>query len=1067
MKVTWTPLNPPAPPVKRQINPIRYGANYKVVGKTDPQKLSYSGAWEPTTGTFADLATHIGQGHPWMPALLDPGERRYQHYANRADVIALDIDSGMSIEAAKAHPFIATHCSLAIESNSSTPEQPKYRLVFRNPFPLEKGVQSTDDDLSGWQIIKVCVTYLQSIIGVADPSCKDASRFFFGAVGRQPFILDEFKALPESFVADALNWYEAREREAERQYQEALKRREQLGGNNSQDTYELVKDALSHIPPRQPGSGNYPECISVLMALYHEFGEADAIALGEQWSPSIQGTTWDVPKKVASFRRSSPSRPVTIGSLFHLAKQYGFRFPERREEHFSLEAILNRFRLMRKGEKTKSDKQKGFNPKPPNNESATPTAQSYEPGHRIEYWTTQVQSDGQYTLEHSGTGTGKSFDAGRLDPEQLGVRQILYLSDEHRNPPTETLAQGWEDLEARHQGLTQDDSQRLRRAKAGDSYSVPPNCSRNATIAALRQKNIQGADSSRVVCMSCPLQEACQHSEGAGYGFLVQRRDTLLNPRVRLHPDSLPSPDEYDYSNVVLIWEEVGQSWDAMERIQVTDTDVATAIQRALNQTLQQENRLIPVLLKLSSLLRGEGITGKNKRYGLNHQEVMAALPELPTDLDLTQIAALLSPDLSLLDPTREYGVNMADLPRNVRRMFAERDTSIADKVREQVPKQWLLQLVAAMKGDGGYLSLHNGELKISLPNERFRQVAQAAKHNLFLDATETLTALAQKLGVPAKEIHLAQVEQHPIENLELLQVVDLGKLGKQRGNHQEKRLNAIVQHYRTQDPTTKLIDYKRNGGDGSWWVDSRGVNAFEDCNTLILAGTPCPNLIDLLAEYHCLIGRLVTDEDEDFRRFVAGKIEAEYIQAIGRTRANRRPETAVKVIILSDFQFQSIETTLIKASDITLEAATKKERMERAIEQAVKQLLSAGKKVTQTAIARLVGVSQGYVSRFRQLLQTLLDSLNSKSNSPATEGLAAEIAPVLEDAIAGSPPEEVAGAIHEIFFEWVPPPLWPQLFDRLSASAQIDILGTLIAATGEGVDAEVAVGLDALPGSA
>ena len=86
---------------------------------------------------------------------------------------------------------------------------------------------------------------------------------------------------------------------------------------------------MSYIPPRDIGSGNYSECISVLMGLYNEFGEADAVALGEQWSPSIRGTTWDVPKKVASFRRSSPSRPVTIGSLFHLAKQNGFRFPER------------------------------------------------------------------------------------------------------------------------------------------------------------------------------------------------------------------------------------------------------------------------------------------------------------------------------------------------------------------------------------------------------------------------------------------------------------------------------------------------------------------------------------------------------------------------------------------------------------------------------------------------------------------------------------------------------------------------------------------------------------------
>ena len=52
------------------------------------------------------------------------------------------------------------------------------------------------------------------------------------------------------------------------------------------------------------------------------------------------------------------------------------------------------------------------------------------------------------------------------------------------------------------------------------------------------------------------------------------------------------------------------------------------------------------------------------------------------------------------------------------------------------------------------------------------------------------------------------------------------------------------------------------------------------------------------------------------------------------------------------------------------------------AIEQAVAELKAKGEKVTQAAVAKIVGVTQGFISRFRKLLQTLLDDSYSKSNT-------------------------------------------------------------------------------------
>jgi hypothetical protein len=74
-----------------------------------------------------------------------------------------------------------------------------------------------------------------------------------------------------------------------------------------------------------PGSNNYEECLKTLQALHSHYGAAEAEAIAERWSPSIKGTTWNIQQKLKSFKRSG----TTIGSLFHIAKQYGFRFPQR------------------------------------------------------------------------------------------------------------------------------------------------------------------------------------------------------------------------------------------------------------------------------------------------------------------------------------------------------------------------------------------------------------------------------------------------------------------------------------------------------------------------------------------------------------------------------------------------------------------------------------------------------------------------------------------------------------------------------------------------------------------
>jgi len=63
-----------------------------------------------------------------------------------------------------------------------------------------------------------------------------------------------------------------------------------------------------------------------------------------------------------------------------------------------------------------------------------PAVREYLAGTRHATWQQAVSQGYRYLLDQSATGTGKSFEAGLLEPSLLGVRQLMYVSDQHRNP---------------------------------------------------------------------------------------------------------------------------------------------------------------------------------------------------------------------------------------------------------------------------------------------------------------------------------------------------------------------------------------------------------------------------------------------------------------------------------------------------------------------------------------------------------------------------------------------------------------------------------------------------------
>ncbi|MEM9216418.1 MAG: virulence-associated E family protein [Cyanobacteria bacterium P01_F01_bin.150] len=212
-----------------------------------------------------------------------------------------------------AHPFLQKYGAFLYTSASHTEEWHRFRIGLILPKFIED--------------IEVYETLVRSLMDQLphDPACKDGSRAFYGNTSAKIHRFDSDNCVPADWIEEAIATANKEQEQATEQYKQKQAkafRAMATATENGWDTDELIQQALLIIPPREPGSGNYGECLTVLQALHSHYGEG-AIAIAERWSPSIPGDTWNVEHKVRSFKRSG----IKIASLFYIAQQYGYEFP--------------------------------------------------------------------------------------------------------------------------------------------------------------------------------------------------------------------------------------------------------------------------------------------------------------------------------------------------------------------------------------------------------------------------------------------------------------------------------------------------------------------------------------------------------------------------------------------------------------------------------------------------------------------------------------------------------------------------------------------------------------------
>lgn len=630
---------------------------------------------------------------------------------------------------------------------------------------------------------------------------------------------------------------------------------------------------------------------------------------------------------------------------------------------------------------------------------------------RLSAWQDAVNQGYQYILDASAPGLGKSHAAGIALPEAFEAEKLWYLSSDHRNPTTGVIEANYVDLPVRNNGLEIDDTRRTPNGnpflvwpKPGEEPDTKGNCPKTDLFQKFRTKNLKvEASETSPICQTCKLAYLCKKGTGQKYGasFRGDRKNALAHPRIRAHADSVPI--DFDFSASGIIWDEIGTQLKPMDSVTVTLADFDQAWAELEGKAPHLHEQLKSLRLALRPLLTGDL---KQPYHGWDDAGVRALLPEKPSSLDLiiSEVEQALEPDFSFLKESSDSvngdaGISKAAqqlINRQLRRQAHEQFS----EAFQRVALNWLVPFLKVWAGERGALRCEWQELIIFTKSDRHTAVAQSAKFNLFLDATISRERLALLLGVDPSEIYVVGQKTPNHNNLRVIHITGMGKLGKERRESLTERVDLLKAELKKRFPGVVIGDWQKftESGDGQWFVNLRGSNEFQHAPTLAVFGNPCQNIGHLQALYQSLTGEYAPlnkeSPHEGLQRFIAAHIEAEIEQALGRLRSHLRPDEELTFIFVGDYDLSFLGAPIeqVEAFQICREAGTDAQITRWKILEAIKQLHAQGQKLTQEAIATLIGKSQELISkvakqfggwvRFRKLLLVLLDPLYSGSNN-------------------------------------------------------------------------------------
>ncbi|OUL25429.1 hypothetical protein BV378_15265 [Nostoc sp. RF31YmG] len=652
----------------------------------------------------------------------------------------------------------------------------------------------------------------------------------------------------------------------------------------------------------------------------------------------------------------------------------------------------------------------------------------YAAGERLQIWIELAAKGYNLVLDSSPAGSGKSHDAGLMTPEELGCQQLFYLSEDHRNPTTATVETNYVDLPVRHNGLVADET-KIRWPKQGEQPNTTGNCFRTPLFHYLAEKGWQSEvnqeSSDNLICRTCHLAGPCRGRDingqpippQLGATFRRDRSDVLKSSRIRAHFDSMPLPETNEQSQAS-IGAFIDEASRQIDPIQFTEIQIAD-----FDRTMMDIQQLLPkiyeqikfILLPLRSVLAGCHPTTQENYYGWEDGVLRKLIGEISFSIaDIIEALELVKPNLTEVI-TNPDGVTKRGLQPNgrnevsaptikyIRANLRQESYRAVKKEVENLPANWVQPLLRVLaRCEQGSIRIVNGRLIITTYKPYPAEKINALKFAVLMDATASREYLALCLKKEAEEITHIEQETSSYENLTIQLVTGMGLLGKDRSETMRLRIKELREALTQQNPDISFIDHKscKEASDGHWFNDNRGSNIYQERFCLTSIGTPYPDIGCLQQRYITLTSDPNIAKDAPyFAAFVQQFVQAEVIQLVGRLRANRRQKEQLTCIIVTDENIDYLANyypgaifAKTNAFQITPAAGTPGEQTKWAIVQAARQLLSAGEKLTQQALTKIIGRSQGRISQIasemggwcslKKILVALIKALYSTANN-------------------------------------------------------------------------------------
>lgn len=120
----------------------------------------------------------------------------------------------------------------------------------------------------------------------------------------------------------------------------------------------------------------------------------------------------------------------------------------------------------------------------------------------------------------------------------------------------------------------------------------------------------------------------------------------------------------------------------------------------------------------------------------------------------------------------------------------------------------WLPQFLRIWGREKGALRCQWGVLVIASRDEKHADIAKAFSSNVFLDATVDPDVLALRLGIPRHELLVIEKSKPSYQNLRIVQVDGFGKLGKDRSDSLNQRVQLFQAWLRQNHSDIDFIDW-------------------------------------------------------------------------------------------------------------------------------------------------------------------------------------------------------------------------------------------------------------------